>query len=58
MLITSASPVKITLYVCPDKECQKKVEEQLAAKEARKLSFGNRRAGSNHSAEKNPQNPS
>ncbi len=34
---------KLTKYICPDKACQEKVEETLAAKEERKLSFARKR---------------
>ncbi|MEX0622038.1 MAG: hypothetical protein WD187_03560 [Candidatus Woykebacteria bacterium] len=42
-MVLNSSVVKITLFVCPDKDCQKKVEEQLAAKEARRQYFSNRK---------------
>ncbi len=33
---------KITVYVCPDKVCQKGVEKKIAEKEERRLNFINR----------------
>jgi len=42
--LVNASTIKSVLYVCPDKECQKKLEEEIAVKVARRLSFVNRRA--------------
>ncbi|OGY26478.1 MAG: hypothetical protein A2Z11_02560 [Candidatus Woykebacteria bacterium RBG_16_43_9] len=44
---------KLTTYVCPDKECQKKVEAQLAAKEERRLAMAERRT---HHHSKNKSN--
>lgn len=38
-----ATKTKLTMYICPDKECQEKVEAGLAAKEERKLSFTKKR---------------
>lgn len=34
---------KLTTYVCPDRQCQKIVEAQLAEKEERRASFATRR---------------
>jgi hypothetical protein len=34
---------KLTMYVCPDKECQKIVEAEMAAREERRLSFAERK---------------
>ena len=42
--LINSSKIKSTFYVCPDPECQKKLEEELAAKAERRLSFANRRA--------------
>ncbi|OGY22112.1 MAG: hypothetical protein A2126_00445 [Candidatus Woykebacteria bacterium GWB1_45_5] len=40
---TDSRKTKLTMYVCPDRECQKIVEAELAAKEERKLALTNRR---------------
>jgi len=40
---TGLTKTKLTMYVCPDKECQEKVEAGLAAKEERRLSFTKKR---------------
>ena len=45
-ILINASKAKITIYVCPDKECQKIVEKELAAKEAKRLSFINKKRNS------------
>jgi len=37
------SDIKSTMYICPDPECQKIVEEDLAARVAKRLSFINKR---------------
>jgi hypothetical protein len=37
------SDIKSTMYICPDSECQKKVEEELAAKAAKRQSFIDKR---------------
>jgi hypothetical protein len=42
-IMVGTSKVKVTTFVCPDKECQKIVEKELAAKEALKLQFNGRR---------------
>jgi hypothetical protein len=39
IISTSSIKAKLTTYVCPDKACQKLVEEKLAAKEERKLAM-------------------
>jgi len=39
----NSKKTKLTIYICPDKECQKVVEEQLAAKEERRLAFAEKR---------------
>ena len=45
-ILINSSKAKITIYVCPDKECQKIVEKELAAKEAKRLSFVNKKRNS------------
>lgn len=40
---------KIVKYICPDQDCQKIVDTQIAAKEERKLGFAARRT---HAAQK------
>ena len=42
-IVINSSNVKVTIFVCPDKECQKVVEKELAAKETRRLELTNRR---------------
>lgn len=39
-----ARKTKLTTYVCPDKECQKIVDVELAAKEERRLAFAERKS--------------
>jgi len=39
IILINSKKAKLTIYICPDKECQKQVEAQLAAKEERRLSF-------------------
>lgn len=41
-VIMSSVKTKITVYVCPDKDCQKKVEKKIAEKEERRLFLLNR----------------
>ena len=46
---------KITVFVCPDKVCQKKVEKRIADKEERRLFLVNRskqRAHNRHAGKK------
>ncbi len=38
-----STKTKLTMYICPDKVCQEKVEASIAAKEERKLSFAKKR---------------
>lgn len=38
-----STETKLTMYVCPDSQCQKKVEAELAAKEERRLAFSQKR---------------
>lgn len=38
-VIMNSTATLITTYVCPDKDCQKMVEEEIAEREARKLDF-------------------
>jgi len=55
-LTINSTKTKITTYICPDKDCQKKVEADLAAKEERKLRFSARR-NSHPTKNKTPQTP-
>jgi len=43
IIVINSRKAKLTMYVCPDKECQKKVESELAAKEERRLALTERR---------------
>ena len=43
-ITVDARKTKITMYVCPDKECQKIVAAELAAKEERRLAFAERKS--------------
>ena len=52
-VILNATKTKITFYVCPDKDCQKKVEKRIVEKEERKLAFANR----SRNRAKNRKNP-
>ena len=43
VITVDSRKTKLTMYVCPDKECQKIVEAEVAAKEERRLAFAGRR---------------
>ena len=43
-VLLNSSKTKVTTYICPDKNCQKKVEADFAAKEERRLEFATRRS--------------
>lgn len=45
IVVLNATETKITIYVCPDRQCQKKVEKQIADKEERKLYLSARNRG-------------
>lgn len=47
--LSGNTKTKIVTYICPDKDCQKIVDAQIAAKEERKLGFAARRT---HAAQK------
>ena len=42
VVILNATKTKITTHICPDSECQNKVEKQIADKEERKLFLSTR----------------
>ncbi|OGY24948.1 MAG: hypothetical protein A2Y57_02360 [Candidatus Woykebacteria bacterium RBG_13_40_7b] len=42
-VVLNSSKTKVTIYICPDKKCQKIVEAGFAAKEERRASFAARR---------------
>ena len=55
IVILNTSKTKVTSYSCPDKECQKVVDKQIAVKEERKMYLINRsreRANNRHKAQK------
>jgi hypothetical protein len=41
--LAGSTKTKLTMYICPDKECQKKVDKQLREKEERRLAFAEKR---------------
>ena len=47
--VSSNTKTRIITYICPDKDCQKIVGDQIHAKEERKLGFAARRT---HAAQK------
>ncbi|MCH7541753.1 hypothetical protein IH981_03200 [Patescibacteria group bacterium] len=43
IIVVNSMKAKLTVFVCPDKDCQKIVEEKIAAKEERRLAFAAKR---------------
>ena len=43
IITINSSKAKLTVFVCPDKACQKIVDKERAAKEARRLEFYTRK---------------
>jgi hypothetical protein len=41
--LSGSTKTKLTMYICPDKDCQKKVDTQLREKEERRLAFAEKR---------------